>query len=152
MKRITALALLMLFVLAFTGCTGSGPTFVVRQYIRKSAEGDIAGAKSYCTGGMLKLIEKSEQLAAATGISLSDFMAQMMGGLDWKDVKDQVDISLTSKTSAEAKVKVVVEAKISESAPTMNVEADYTLIKVDGQWKISDMALPMLGGSITDLM
>ncbi len=152
MKRIITLAMLLTFVLAFMGCTGSGPTFVVRQYIRKSAEGDIAGAKSYCTGKVLEFINTGEQMATAAGISMSDFMSQMMGGLDWKDVKSNFDISLTSRTSSEAKVKVVAETGMPGGGMSMKIEADYTLIKVDGKWKISDIALPIMGGSITDLM
>jgi hypothetical protein len=137
MKRI-AVALLVLFALFCAGC--GGPTHSVRQYIKKSMEGDIPGAKSYCTGEMLKMIESVEELMVQTGVDISQIdMSEF--GLDWKTVKSEIDISLEEKTGNSAKVRVEAEG----------VAVMYNLVRVGGKWKISNITMPGIK-NVTDLM
>lgn len=135
-KKLFIPIALVLTAALFTGCVGggafgSGPEGVVQSYVSELNAGNLQGAAQYMVS------EKAGSLDDMPQEQL-DQVQEMMQAMNI----EILSIELTEETEETA----TVEAEIKVSGSMLGQEIDetntgtFTLVKEEGQWKISDSA------------
>ncbi len=133
MKRILINISVVLLLLCLAGCAGS-PVRVVRDFIVKTADGDVSAVKEYCTGDLLKFVTNAESLINWGRLKPANLGDHIMN-MSQADLKGQPYTELQSKSSDTAEVLVKLKAK----------SFIFKLQNIDGVWKISDIDMGLEG-------
>lgn len=133
MRRNAAIIFPLLMFFFTAGCAGS-PVRVVRDFIAKTADGDVSAVKEYCTGDLLKFVTNAESLINWGRLKPANLGDHIMN-MSQADLKGQPYTELQSKSSDTAEILVKLKAK----------SFIFKLQNIDGVWKISDIDMGLEG-------
>jgi hypothetical protein len=127
MRRVAVVVFALFTLLCLTGCGGS-PVNVIKDFLRKTADGDVAAVKELCTGDLYELVKNAESSIQWGKMQASNLGPHLMD-MSQDDLRIPPYVKLKTKAGDSADVLVKIKAK----------SYDFKLKYVDGVWKISDI-------------
>ncbi|MCW3094070.1 MAG: hypothetical protein JWP81_5139 [Ferruginibacter sp.] len=137
-KTLAFLCLIIILFSCKSGITGSSPTNTVKAFIEASKEGNLTEVKKYITRSDAGMLEIGESFLARLDSNAANEMKEKMSKEFKEKTKDaKIDVKNEKITGDSATVDVeFVNNGKTESRP-------FSLIKEEGQWKISLLSTGM---------
>ncbi|MEO6731004.1 MAG: DUF4878 domain-containing protein [Ferruginibacter sp.] len=138
MKRILACVSLIIILYSCTTVASNSPTKTVQAFIEASREGNIAEIKKHISSSDLSMLEIGESfLAKLDSNGSKDMLGKMAKEIKEKTKDAKIEVKDEKIDGDNATVNVqFVQDSINETRP-------FSLVKEDGQWKISLLSTGM---------